>query len=260
MEQLSFGEDEVYNLTKERSFKVVKSNDLIQKARFDLNAQQQKIIYWLISKIQPDDTELKTIDFKLIEFCKICGINYNSGTNYKQIKDAIKKLADKSVWVKTENGAETLVRWIEKPIINNGTVKLKIDDDMKPFLINLKQQFTQFELYNVLPMKGKYSMRLYELFKSFQKLTSCSFKVDDLKQNLLCENYKRYPDFKRKVIVPAIEEINTVTDISVSFIEIKEGRKVVKLKFFLSKAENPNRRILTAFERLNPIKETSVTE
>lgn len=103
-------------------------------------------------------------------------------------------------------------------------------------------------------------MRLYEMFKSFQKLTSCSFKIEDLKQNLQCENYQRYPDFKRKVIVPAVEEINTVTDISVSFVEIKEGRKVVKLKFFLSKAENPNKRILTAFERLNPTKETNITE
>lgn len=157
VQQLSLYEDEVHNLLKERSFKVVKSNDLIQKARFDLNAQQQKIIYWLISKIQPNDTELKTLDFKLIDFCKICGINYDSGTNYKQIKDAIKKLADKSVWIKTDTGSETLIRWIEKSVITNGLVKLKIDEDMKPFLINLKQQFTQFELYNVLPMKGKYS-------------------------------------------------------------------------------------------------------
>ncbi len=44
-----------------RNYKVVKSNDLIQKSRFNLSLQEQKIILYLISKVKPEDTEEKII-------------------------------------------------------------------------------------------------------------------------------------------------------------------------------------------------------
>jgi len=62
-------------LSGARSYKVIKSNDLIQKARFDLTVQEQKIILYLISKLKPDDDKSKTIKFEIKEFCSVCGIN-----------------------------------------------------------------------------------------------------------------------------------------------------------------------------------------
>ena len=55
-----FTEDEL--LEEERNQLVVKHNALIQKTRYSLNTQQQKIILYLISKIKPDDDELKEYD------------------------------------------------------------------------------------------------------------------------------------------------------------------------------------------------------
>ena len=42
---------------------VVKANDLIQKSRFSLSVQQQKIVLYLISQITQFDTEFKLYDF-----------------------------------------------------------------------------------------------------------------------------------------------------------------------------------------------------
>ena len=130
----------------ERNLYVVKANELIQKSRFDLSLQQQKIVLYLISKIKYTDEEFTEYEFSIQDFCSVCGIYAESGNNYADLKKNIKAIADKSVWVMLDNGTETLVRWIEKPYISkgNGTIKIKLDKDMKPFLLQLKKKYTQY--------------------------------------------------------------------------------------------------------------------
>lgn len=96
-----------------RNNTVVKANELIQKSRFSLTLQQQKIVLYLISQITMYDEDFKLYEFSIVEFCKVCGIDYESGKNYADLKAAIKEIADKSVWIRLANGKQTLVRWIE---------------------------------------------------------------------------------------------------------------------------------------------------
>ena len=67
---------------------VVKSNDLIQKSKFELSAKEQKIILALIQQIRPTDNELYPVAFKMSNFCNLAGITVG-GRNYKHFKDAI---------------------------------------------------------------------------------------------------------------------------------------------------------------------------
>ena len=69
---------------------VVKANELIQKSRFNLSLQQQKIILYLISQIDRNDKEFKLYSFSIQHFCKVCGIDYTNGKNYIGLKEAIK--------------------------------------------------------------------------------------------------------------------------------------------------------------------------
>ena len=68
-------------ISSQRDAMVVKSNDLIQRSRFHLTLQQQKIVLYLISHITPYDDEFKLYDFDIADFCKVCGIDYTSGKN-----------------------------------------------------------------------------------------------------------------------------------------------------------------------------------
>ena len=83
---------------------VVKANELIQKSRFSLSLQQQKVVLYLISQITPQDEDFKLYEFSIVEFCKVCGIDYSNGKNYADLKEAVKEIADKSIWVKLDNG------------------------------------------------------------------------------------------------------------------------------------------------------------
>lgn len=219
---------------------VVKANKLIQKSRFNLSLQQQKIILYLISKIDINDEEFKLYQFSIQEFCKTCEIDYKNGANYIYLKKTIQDICDKSIWVKQANGKETLLRWIERPFIdeNNGTIEIKLDELMKPYLLQLKENFTRYQLIYILYFKSKYSIRLYELLKSVHYKEIEEYKkiysVEELKKMLDAEVYKNYFNLKQKVVEPAIKEINEYSDKIVSYHPIKTGRKVTELEFTIS--------------------------
>ena len=224
---------EVYDL---RRNKVVKANELIQKSRFNLTLQQQKIVLYLISRIMPTDEAFQEYEFSVADFCRMCGISETSGKNYQALKSAIKEIADKSLWIDCEKG-ETLIRWIEKPYINkqSGTIKIRLDADMKPFLLQLKKNFTEYELIWTLNFKSKYTIRLYELIKSihYRELETYEreYTLTELRTLLDAENYDTYPNFKARVLEPAVKEINTASDKIVSYTPIKNGRSVERILF-----------------------------
>ena len=217
---------------------VVKNNDLIQKSRFSLSTQEQKIILYLISKIEKDDEDFKLYRFKIKEFCDICGIDKIGGKEYKSLKDSLKKIADKSLWITLPNGVDTLLRWIEKPYIDytNGVIEIRLDRDMKPYLLQLKENFTSYEIFYTLVLRSKYSIRLYELVKSihYNELTPYEtiFSIDELKRLLGAENYNTFQHFKDRVFERAITEINIYSDKIIDFQYIKSGKRVsgVKIK------------------------------
>lgn len=227
-------EENSYLITRDK--RVTKANELIQKSHFSLSLQQQKIVLYLISQIAPYDEDFKLYTFSIPEFCKICGIDETSGKNYEDLKKAIKEIADKSIWITREDGKQTLVRWIEKPYIDegSGSIQIRLDNDMRPYLLQLKENFTSYELIWTLHFRSKFTIRLYELIKSihFRELESYKrqYPIEELKRLLDGEIYKEYKDFKRRVLKPAIKEINRYSDKNAEFQEIKAGRKVVAIE------------------------------
>lgn len=222
-----------------RNMTVVKANELIQKSRFSLSVQQQKVVLYLIAQISPHDDDFDLYEFSIPEFCKVCGIDYTNGKNYHDLKAAIKEIADKSVWVDIED-EETLLRWIEKPYINknDGVIKIRLDKDMKPFLLQLKKNFTQYELLWTLHFRSKYTIRLYELVKSvhYDELNSYTreYSLDALKKVLGAETYTTYQTFKTRVLIPAINEINAGSDKTVEWQPLKKGRSVDRIRLTIT--------------------------
>lgn len=221
-------------MSLERDYMVVKHNKIIQKSRHNLSVQEQKIILYLISKIKPEDTEFDLYEFKISEFCKICGIEYN-GKNYNDLKESILNLSNKGFWAFIDNNTETIMRWVEKAYITKGkgTISIRLDNDLRPYLLQIKAHFTQFSMYNTLAMKNKYTIRFYELLKSYQNLSHWEFDYEELSILLSAEKYTRFSDFRRRVLKPSIDEINRYSDIYVTYEVVKMGVKNYKIAFLI---------------------------
>lgn len=211
--------------------RITKSNALIQESRFSLSLQQQKIILYLISQISPFDEEFHTMKFPIRDFCKLCGITADSGKNQADLKKAIKEIADKSMWLQTGDGKEVLVRWIESPTIDHkaGIVTLRLHKEMQPYLLQLKENFTTYELIFTLRFRSKYSIRLYELLSSihYHTLDSYShyFPLAEL-QRIIGSKCETWQKFKERALDPALEEINAYSNKTATYTIVKAGRPV----------------------------------
>lgn len=158
--------EESFELTKKKGYLVVKGNDLIQRNRFELSLMEQKTVAYICSMIKPIDSGFQSeYEFKIRDYCKICDIDYDNGANYAYVKETLKKLRDRSMWMTLEDGSETVVGWLDRVTTNkkSGLAHIRIDDRLIPYLFDLKQQFTQYQLYNILGMKSAFSVRIYEL-------------------------------------------------------------------------------------------------
>ncbi len=226
------------DVLKNRQQLVVKSNVLIQKSRFAFSLQQQKALLFIISQIKPNQKAFEYQKFPLAEFCKICGININ-GKNYRDVKSSIEGLSS-PFWLMDydENGDvfETMVHFLSNAKVypRKGIVEIRVDEELKPYLLELQNNFTAFELQNILTMRSKYSIRLYELMRSWSSNETVSYSLDTLSA-LIDNKYNRWVDTKRKIIEPAIKEINELTDLSVSYEPVKKGRAVVAINFLINK-------------------------
>lgn len=212
---------------------VVKHNDLLRKSRFSLSTVEMKILIFAISKIKADDTELNTIEIELNEFFKVVGIE-PIGSAYSYTKKIIKNLSDKSYWLQTDDDTEVLFRWINEAEIKkrDGTIKIELGKQLKPYLIELRKNFVSYNLINILPLRSSYSIRLYELFKSYLWVGHWEVSIKELKNILdVKDKYSNYRDFKNKIIFKSIEEINDLTDIDIEVEEIKTGKQITDLYF-----------------------------
>jgi plasmid replication initiation protein len=232
---------------KARGYKVVKHNDFIRNSRYELSMQEHKIILYLITKIRPEDTDFEPYEFSIQEFCEVCGIDSQSGRNYENIKATILKLAQKAFWLKLNDGIQVTARWLDRAYVykQSGIISLKLDDLLKPYLLELRRNFTAYNLYHILAMKSAYSIRMYELLKSQTFVGEYAFDVDELKKLLFAENYELFSNFKARVLDTAVREINDFGDIAVSYAVEKAGRKVDKVIFSIREKKEALERVQT---------------
>ena len=233
------------NITDQQNALVVKSNILLREARYNLTSNQQKLLIYLISKVEADDKDFKTVELSVMDYCHIT--NTGVGSNiYTEIKKDLKKLSDKSVWIDNEDGSETLFRWIdtttlkrgENGLAKKGKIDVILSESLRPYLIGLKQNFTKYRLFNVLVLKSKHSIRLYELFKSYLYLGKWKVSVELLKEILdITDKYSKYQDFNKRVLKQAVEEINNITDLWITYEPIRTGRFITDINFKIKEKE-----------------------
>jgi len=215
---------------------VVKSNDLIL-SRYNLSLSEQRLILKVVSMINKDDEDFKDYYVKVSDYVNL--IESKSKSCYSQIKKFTEELLKKPLFIPQEDGF-LACNWFSsiKYIENKGELICCFDPKLKPYLLKLKSCFTAYRLENVLKLKNKYSIRLYEILKRYENMRENKVTLDNFKKYLSIPNTYLYGDIKKQILKPAQKEFEEHTDIMFDFEEIKESRKVVALSFKIYKNKN----------------------
>ena len=230
--------EEKIRIYEESQALVVKSNQLIQNTRYQLSVIEQKIVIYLISKIVLEDTDVKTVNMSIKDFCMLTNTS-TKGDNYEKVRDSVRSLRDKSWWIKLDDNTEMLYSWIDYAIIkkNTGNIEICLSKSLTPFLTSLKSRYTKYRLIEILKLKKRYSIRLFEILQSYLYKGEYIETIENIRNMLdLGTKYSDYRDLRTKIIEPSVKEINQHTFLYVEYEPIKSGKKVEKIKFKINEA------------------------
>lgn len=230
----------------DRNFYVVKSNDLIRNARYDLTARKQKIILFLISKIKPNDPITTQYTFTIKDLCHACGLSIDDGgIYYKLIRDDLMDLTQRGCLEFPDGEAISIswigdIRWHKK----SGTVDIFFNQNMEPYLFDLQEKYTQYKLINALAFKSGHTIRLYEILRSYITARQIEktlreyyveIELPKLREMLGVDDaYSLWTDFNRYVLKKSVDEINKYADdIHVEYEAKKDGRSVRAVEFVI---------------------------
>lgn len=218
---------------------VVKSNKVVE-ASYMLSLAEQRVLLCCIAQI--DSKAELTEDFKfevtVAGISELVGI-HNGSSIYRDLKIAAEKLYERSVIINDPDPdnpkiAQRKTRWISgiDYIPGEAKVVLRFAIGIIPYLTQLSREFTQYKLMHVASFESVYSIRLYELLAQWLKAGERVIEVDWFKQQFqVADKYKRVIDLKKRVIEPAIKEINEHSNIWVTFEQKKTGKTITHFKF-----------------------------
>jgi plasmid replication initiation protein len=230
------------NAMDKKKARAVQSNNLIE-SRYILTSSEQKLCLAMISKIQPDDIEFAGLEIKVSELAALIDINLKYA--YFEIQKITKRLMGRVIHIPEETGW-LLTHWVSSCRYHHehGTVTLKFDENLKPYLLKLRKEFTKVDLEVVAQFQSIYAIRIYQLLKAFSGIGWREIGVVELKDMLGLKpgQYAEYRDFNKRVIAQAKKEMEAIdetgrpkSDLSFEVETIREERKITRLKFIIIK-------------------------
>jgi len=226
------------DFTSSQDKTVVKANKMV-KAKTSFTKLEHRIVASLIAQIEHGQESFETQRVSLRRIMERAGVE--STEIFRKAREICDRLIEKGIGICTyeQNGrvytAYTLFRecrYIER----EGVIEAKFEEEMRPFLLQLKDRFTMYSLNFFLQLPSRHSMRIYELLKMREDLGAMRISVDELRETLGLENsYEYFTDLKRHVIEKARDQIAEYTDIEFTYTVERDGRTAERLRFFVRK-------------------------
>lgn len=213
---------------------IVQHNDLIA-SKYDLNLSEMRLILEAVHNVEKDDIDFKEYEINVEAFLQL--IDSKNVSEYSRVKEFCKTILSKPLEIPRGEGKYMFCNWFSN--IEYDEKKRKInysfDPKLKPYLIELKDNFTKYDIRTLLKFKSFYALRIYMLLKTETwkgNQVEYVMRLDEFRQMLKLEDkYTLYGHFKNRVLDIAKKYINEVSDIEMDFEDIKEGRKVEAIRF-----------------------------
>lgn len=219
---------------------LMKHNDLV-KGKYDTSINSNRVFTYLLYSFQRNTASGQLeLEIKRSELAEL--VNGNSDKTIQGIRNILSSLKKKELFL-IEERADGSKDYVEGSFINDRiyndladtftiTASKRIHDLLHRYL---KDGYTPINLEIWLSLKNRYAQRFYDLLRVWTGSKEViNYKVDYLREILLLEKkYKQYSDFRKRVLEPAINELNSTGFFEISYNENRVGRTVQSIDFIV---------------------------
>ncbi len=213
-------------------------------SRQEMGLLTKRLLVLALSDIAKEDSELEPIRITAWEYAQL--FNIKGKSIYSRIEESARELLEQTVQIKEANGDWVMFQWVSEARYENGRdnkeqmacIELKIHEKLRPYLLQLRRDFSIIPTDQLLSFEGFNSMRLFEVMYTASyggERSQLNFDIEDLKLRLgLDGKYERFKDF-RYVLDKAQHEFKQYTCLSFDYHAEKVGRKYQRVLFEVHK-------------------------
>ena len=249
---------QVLTLNELSKRKVVEHNSLITSiAKMDKTPLKmfELAVSCINTEEPPKDNIIYLSKAELFTFFKV-----DDNDKHSRFKQAIAKMQEQAFFeIKEEkNKGFKFRRILPIPTVEwtdyDDKVMIRFNQDIMPYLIELKQNFTKYALSEIMELNSKYSIILYKWLsmnynqyehysnkggrraEQVEAYRNPSITVKELREITDTVNeYKHFPHFENWILKKPLEEINAHTSFNVTYEKVKKGRSIDSIVFHIEK-------------------------
>lgn len=233
---------------EEKMSQVIKTNKL-NTALQNLSLAEMRLVQVAIVDCRDTQAGLspsKPLRVTALRYAEAFGIEPQ--TAYEALISAEKTLFERRFTFINERQNEVKSRWLSQVeyVKGEGAIELIFS----PAVINeitridgFKDRFTSYLLEQTASLNSVYSVRIYELLVQWLSARKATFELETFRAQIGIgvNEYKRMSDFKKRILDLAVNEINKKTDLTVSYKNKTQGRKVVGFNFTIKQKPQPKK-------------------
>lgn len=212
----------------------IRQHNALTNARYEYSELQLDLFFFLVSKLRKEQKNT-VYELNIRELSELTGKKYNASYLHKATADMGSRVFE----VFTEKTYEQL--WMfqrVKYLLGQGIIEIKLTEDILPYLFDLKENFTSYELASALRLTSKYAKRIYQLCSQWKdKGETKKYDLEDFKKmlGLLDEKgngkIKQIGQLREKVLDVAVKQINEHTELHISYSMEKKVRTFKNIVF-----------------------------
>jgi plasmid replication initiation protein len=221
----------------DQSLVVRQSNDLITSSYY-LSVAEMRLVWHLVSLIKPDDENFTEYEFSAAELGKMMG---DESLTYAEAEAITMRLWRREIHI--EQGSwKGAFRWVinAKRNADSGLIKVALDPTLKPLLLNLRE-WTQARLELLCSLSSRYAVRIYlwacKVRNQSERTWEISIEELRARLEIPAEEYVRFANLNSRVLREPINEINTHTDLRLTYQILRRGHSPYAVRFTIIEGE-----------------------
>jgi plasmid replication initiation protein len=212
----------------------IRQHNALTNARYEYTELQLDLFFFIVSKLRKDEKDtIYQLDVR--ELSRLTGKRYNGAYLQKATADMGSRMLE------VEDDKEYRQIWMFQQIRyikGEGIIEFDLTKYVLPYLFQLKNNFTSYELAAALRLTSKYAKRIYQLCSQWKDVGETKrYDLDEFKKMLGLldekgnEKMERISQLREKVLDVSVKQINEHTELYIGYNLEKRGKTFRYISF-----------------------------